>query len=79
LSLSGAFAIPLDTRRQVGLLRGYPGMIVSDIAPGKPTHNRFVENFNGHLRDQCLNEYFDPLKSYRVNAASSFDVRYLKK
>jgi len=26
------------------------------IAPGKPTHNAFVESFNGKLRDECLNE-----------------------
>ena len=24
--------------------------------PGKPTQNAFVENFNGRLRDECLNE-----------------------
>ena len=26
------------------------------IAPGKPMQNGFVENFNGRLRDECLNE-----------------------
>jgi putative transposase len=26
------------------------------IAPGKPQQNRFVESFNGRLRDECLNE-----------------------
>ena len=26
------------------------------IAPGKPTQNAFVENFNGRLRDEFLNE-----------------------
>ena len=26
------------------------------IAPGKPMQNRFVESFNGRLRDECLNE-----------------------
>jgi putative transposase len=26
------------------------------IAPGQPTHNAFVESFNGKLRDECLNE-----------------------
>jgi putative transposase len=25
-------------------------------AYGKPTHNAFVESFNGKLRDECLNE-----------------------
>ena len=27
------------------------------IAPGKPMQNGFVESFNGHLRDECLNEH----------------------
>jgi len=27
------------------------------IAPGKPMQNRFVESFNGKLRDECLNEH----------------------
>jgi putative transposase len=26
------------------------------IAPGKPQQNGFIENFNGKLRDECLNE-----------------------
>jgi len=33
------------------------------IAPGKPMQNGFVESFNGHLRDECLNEHpFSNLK-----------------
>lgn len=27
------------------------------IAPGQPMQNGFVESFNGHLRDVCLNEH----------------------
>jgi putative transposase len=27
------------------------------IAPGKPVQNAFIESFNGHLRDECLNEH----------------------
>jgi putative transposase len=26
-------------------------------APSKPMQNRFVENFNGRLRDECLNDH----------------------
>ena len=26
------------------------------IEPGKPTHNAFIESFNGKFRDECLNE-----------------------
>jgi len=26
------------------------------IAPGKPVHNAFIESFNGHLRDEFLND-----------------------
>jgi putative transposase len=25
------------------------------IPPGEPWHNPFIESFNGHLRDECLN------------------------
>ena len=32
------------------------------IAPGKLQQNRFIESFNGMLRDECLNEtLFDTL------------------
>ena len=30
------------------------------IAPGKPTHNAFIESFNGRLRDEFLNETLFP-------------------
>jgi putative transposase len=37
------------------------------IPPGKPWHNGFVENFNGKLRDECLNrESFRDLREARV-------------
>ena len=26
------------------------------ITPGKPQQNGFIESFNAHLRDECLNE-----------------------
>jgi putative transposase len=26
-------------------------------APSKPMQNRFVENFNGRLRDECLSDH----------------------
>ncbi|WP_417431179.1 integrase core domain-containing protein [Halpernia sp.] len=30
---------------------------------GKPTHNAFIESFNGSLRDECLNvNWFLPLE-----------------
>ena len=28
------------------------------IVPGKPTQNAYVESFNGHFRDECLNEHW---------------------
>jgi putative transposase len=27
------------------------------IQPGKPSQNRYIESFNGKLRDECLNEH----------------------
>jgi hypothetical protein len=33
------------------------GVKLHFIDPGKPTHNAFIESFNGKLRDECLNEY----------------------
>jgi putative transposase len=31
------------------------GVKLDSIRPGKPTENAFIESFNGHLRDECLN------------------------
>jgi putative transposase len=31
------------------------GVQIDFSRPGKPTHNRFVESFNGSLRNECLN------------------------
>ena len=28
------------------------------IQPGKPVQNAYIENFNGKLRDECLNEHW---------------------
>lgn len=28
------------------------------IRPGKPVENAYIENFNGKLRDECLNEHW---------------------
>lgn len=28
------------------------------IRPGKPIENAFIESFNGHFRDECLNEHW---------------------
>jgi putative transposase len=37
------------------------------IDPGKPQQNAFVESFNGHLRDEFLNEtLFSSLRHARV-------------
>ena len=32
------------------------GVKLNFIQPGKPVQNAYVENFNGRLRDECLNE-----------------------
>jgi transposase InsO family protein len=38
----------------------------SYIAPGKPMQNRFVQSFNGRMRDELLNEHlFDSLRHAR--------------
>lgn len=34
------------------------GMELRLIEPGKPSQNRFIENFNGLFRDECLNEHW---------------------
>lgn len=31
------------------------GVKLDFIRPGKPVENAFIESFNGHLRDECLN------------------------
>ncbi len=34
------------------------GVELKLIQPGKPTHNGFIESFNGRFRDECLNEHW---------------------
>ena len=34
------------------------GIRLHFIDPGKPTQNGYVESFNGHFRDECLNEHW---------------------
>ena len=34
------------------------GIQLHFIEPGKPTQNGYVESFNGHFRDECLNEHW---------------------
>jgi putative transposase len=42
------------------------GVKLDFIRPGKPTDNRFIESFNGRLRDECLNvNEFAPLDQAR--------------
>lgn len=47
-------------RRQPGTCTGtgapQPALEPRHIAPGKPTQNRFVESFDGRMRDELLNE-----------------------
>ncbi len=28
------------------------------IEPGKPNQNAYIESFNGHFREECLNEHW---------------------
>jgi putative transposase len=42
------------------------GVKLDFIQPGKPMQNAFVESFNGHFRDECLNEHwFESLSEAR--------------
>jgi len=34
------------------------GVHLQFIDPGKPQQNGFIESFNGHFRDECLNEHW---------------------
>lgn len=43
-----------------------PGVDLQFIQPGKPGQNGFCESFNGHMRDECLNEnLFSTLREAR--------------
>ena len=38
---------------------GYENGVTLDFSrPGKPTDKAFVESFNGHVRDECLNAHW---------------------
>jgi putative transposase len=42
------------------------GIKLDFIRPGKPVENAYIENFNGKLRDECLNQnWFITLKDAR--------------
>ena len=51
------------------------GVVLDVIDPGKPTQNAFTENFNGRLREECLNESWcvsladarDTIEAWRVD------------
>jgi len=34
----------------------HKGISLRPIEPGKPYQNAYIESFNGHMRDECLNE-----------------------
>ena len=37
----------------------YQNKVVLEFSrPGKPTDNAFVESFNGHFREECLNQHW---------------------
>jgi putative transposase len=46
------------------------------IAPGKPTQNAFVENFNGRFRDECLNDTLYSTLSEARSTISSWREDY---
>jgi transposase InsO family protein len=47
------------------------GVALDFIRPGRPVENRFIESFNGRLRDECLNvEVFHSLDHARANSLS---------
>ena len=49
-------------------LWAYQRYVIRDFSrPGKPTHNSFIESFNGKLRAECLNtHWFMSLDDARV-------------
>jgi putative transposase len=49
---------PEFTSRAVEAWAYCTGVALHFIQPGKPTQNAFVESFNGHFRDECLNEHW---------------------
>jgi putative transposase len=49
---------PEFTSRAVEAWAYRNGVRLDFIQPGKPMQNAFVESFNGHFRDECLNEHW---------------------
>jgi putative transposase len=47
---------PEFTSKQLDQWAYLNGVELDFIRPGKPTDNAFIESFNGHFRQECLNE-----------------------
>ncbi len=47
------------------------GVKLHSIRPGKPVENAYVESFNGHFRDECLNIHWFT----SVHAAAQINAR----
>jgi len=52
------------------------GVTLSFIRPGKPVENAFVESFNGHFRDECLNEHGFVSMRHARNLIEQWRIEY---
>ena len=53
--------------RMFDLWAYHHGVRIDFSRPGKPTHNCFIESFNGSLRDECLNvHWFESMEEARA-------------
>ena len=56
------------------------GVPLCFIRPGRPVESWFIESFNGHLRDECLNvEWFGSLHQARERLAQWRDHYSLRR
>lgn len=52
------------------------GVKLNFIRAGKPVENAYVESFNGHFRDECLNEHWFLTMAHALEVIERWRIEY---